>query len=98
MLFTLIGEEREGGYIFVSSSDLRGFTLMLEPGERDIEKTIEAIRPALMGHLDIYLRAKLPSDDKEILLVVELRFLFVDLLSRPMRLVVEAKKRRKFSC
>ena len=31
--FMLIGEERDGGYTYLFSKDLPGFTFMLEPGE-----------------------------------------------------------------
>jgi hypothetical protein len=49
--FTLYGEEREGGYMYVTSSDLPGFSFMLEPSEKDVESMLAAIKPALSAYL-----------------------------------------------
>jgi hypothetical protein len=54
--FTLIGEEREGGYTYVHSPDLPGFTFMLEPGEeKDVETVIEVIEPSLKAYVIAFL-------------------------------------------
>jgi hypothetical protein len=45
--FRLIGESCEGGYTYVTSPDLPGFTFMLEPNEEDLQTVIEAMQPAL---------------------------------------------------
>jgi hypothetical protein len=60
---------REGGYRYVYSPDLPGFTYMLEPDEaRSIETAIPAIHPVLLA----YLRAKFSIE-------YDLAFPFADL-------------------
>jgi hypothetical protein len=52
---TLIGEQREGGYYYLKSTDLPGFTFLLAPEEAsDIEKLSDAIKPALAAYLIAY--------------------------------------------
>jgi hypothetical protein len=49
---TLIGEPREGGYYYLKSEDLPGFTFLVAPDEaQDIEKLTKALAPALSGFL-----------------------------------------------
>lgn len=55
---TLIGQEREGGYIYLTSPELKGFSFMLEPGEDDLK----AIIAAMDEPLHAYLEAKLAFD------------------------------------
>jgi hypothetical protein len=44
---------REGGYHFVRSADLPGFTMMLEPGEADSLKSImDALYEPVMAYLE----------------------------------------------
>lgn len=54
---TLIGERRRGGYYYLKSKDLPGFTFLLTPDEaNDIEKLLEAIKPALTAYLNSYFK------------------------------------------
>ncbi len=54
---TLKGEKREGGYYYLTSRDLPGFTFLITPEEaRDIEKLSEAIKPALNSYMIEYFR------------------------------------------
>ena len=53
---TLVGQKREGGYVFITSPDLPGFTFLLEPNE------IKDIR-ALQKALDLPLKAFLSARD-----------------------------------
>ncbi len=54
---TFIAHEREGGYTYITSPDLPGFTFMLEPGEeRNIRKLINE---PLMVYLNAYFKAEL---------------------------------------
>src|SRR5689334_15910968 len=56
---TLIGQEREGGYTFITSPDLPGFSFMLEPGETEnFRSFINAIEPSLMVYLDAHFEAE----------------------------------------
>jgi len=51
-------EPREGGYSFVRSADLPGFTMMLEPGEADSPKSIcDALYEPLTAYLEAESRA-----------------------------------------
>lgn len=50
MKITLIGHEREGGYIYITSPDHPGFTFMLSPGEiESFRSFIDAIEEPLMA-------------------------------------------------
>jgi hypothetical protein len=51
---TFIGHEREGGYTFLTSPELKGFSIMLEPGEDNLK----GILGALEQPLDAYLEAR----------------------------------------
>jgi hypothetical protein len=63
---TLIGEAREGGYYYLTSPDLPGFTFMLEPSEADdVQKTIEAITPALQTYIIACMKAHAAKIAKE---------------------------------
>ncbi len=56
---TLEGEKREGGYIFLSSPELKGFSLLLEPGNYDDFKTfIDAVNEPLSAYMTAYSRAR----------------------------------------
>src|ERR1700730_16523584 len=56
---TIKGEKREGGYIYIHSPDLKGFSLLLEPGEYgDIKTFIDAIYDPLLIYLKVYDQAK----------------------------------------
>jgi len=56
---TLKGEEREGGYIFIYSPDLKGFSLLLEPGDySDFKTFIDAIYDPLLAYLKLYFQAR----------------------------------------
>ena len=55
----LIGEEREGGYTYVTSPELPGFTLMLEPGE---EASPQAFRAAVEEPLKMFIRAMIRAE------------------------------------
>jgi hypothetical protein len=48
---TFIGHEREGGYIYLNSPELRGFSFMLEPGENNLKTIIAAIDEPLRAYL-----------------------------------------------
>jgi hypothetical protein len=49
---SLIGREREGGYTFITSPQMPGFSFMLKPGEaEDVRAFINAIEPALMAYI-----------------------------------------------
>ena len=55
---SLIGHEREGGYTYITSPQLPGFTFMLEPGEeQNIRNIIDAIDEPLMAFIDAHLKA-----------------------------------------
>ncbi len=55
---TLIGHEREGGYVYITSPQLPGFTFMLEPGEEESIRTfIDAIFEPLSTYLDAHFKA-----------------------------------------
>lgn len=57
---TFIGHEREGGYTYITSPQLPGFTFMLEPGENENIRTfIDAIDEPLMAYLPAYFKAEL---------------------------------------
>ena len=48
-----IGHEREGGYTYITSPQLPGFTFMLEPGEdRSIRTLVDAIDEPLIAYLE----------------------------------------------
>ena len=53
--FTLIGEEREGGYTYFTSPELKGFRYLSAPDDDGDE--LEAMKPILVEHLTAYLRA-----------------------------------------
>lgn len=59
MKVTLNLNEREGGYIFISSPELKGFSLLLEPGNyNDLKTFINAVDEPLTAYLDQYLKAR----------------------------------------
>jgi hypothetical protein len=50
---TLIGERQDDGYIFITSSELKGFSLMLEPDEdKNLATLMNAVYEPLTGYLD----------------------------------------------
>jgi hypothetical protein len=56
---TLIGEEREGGYLFISSPELKGFSLLLEPGDySDFKNFIDAVFEPLTAYMNTYDEAR----------------------------------------
>ena len=62
----LLGEDIGGGYIAIRSQDLPGFRLTLSPGQSDdIERIIEALKPALNMYLRAYLSAQDHADMKK---------------------------------
>lgn len=59
LTITLKGEKREGGYIFIYSPDLKGFSLLLEPGDySDFKTFIDAIYGPLLAYLKLYVEAR----------------------------------------
>src|ERR1039458_2955814 len=52
---TFRGQEREGGYIYLTSPELRGFSFMLEPGERDLKSIIDALDEPLEAYLEAHI-------------------------------------------
>jgi hypothetical protein len=47
--------EREGGYYFVSSPNLKGFSLLLEPGDySDFKTFIDAVSEPLTSYMNIF--------------------------------------------
>ena len=55
--------EREGGYTYIESPDLPGFTFMLEPGEdKNIRTFIDAIDEPLMAYLGAHFKATPEAD------------------------------------
>jgi hypothetical protein len=51
---TLIGEQQDDGYIFITSPELRGFSLMLEPNEdKNLATIISAVHEPLIAYLDV---------------------------------------------
>jgi hypothetical protein len=59
--FHLISEEREGGYLFVRSPDLPGFTMMLDPGA---DENIHTLMDALFEPLAAFIHASYMAGDK----------------------------------
>lgn len=63
----LIGHEREGGYIYITSPDLPGFTFMLEPGEeKNIRTFIDAIHDPLTAYVEAHFKATSSADNIEL--------------------------------
>ena len=59
LMIRLKGEEREGGYLFISSPDLKGFSLLLDPGKYDdLDSFIHAVNPSLTMYLEAYQSAR----------------------------------------
>jgi hypothetical protein len=59
LTITLIEEEREGGYSIISSPELKGFSLMLEPAQlRDFRTFIDAIHEPLITYAAAYCNAR----------------------------------------
>ena len=58
---TLIGNEREGGYTYITSPQLPGFTFMLEPGE---EQTLRAFFDAIEEPLMAYVAAHFEAESR----------------------------------
>ena len=55
----LHGHERDGGYTYITSPELPGFSFMLEPGEdENIRSFIDAIDEPLMTYIDAYYKAE----------------------------------------
>jgi hypothetical protein len=51
---TLIGELQDDGYIFITSPELKGFSLMLEPDEdKNFATIINAVYEPLITYLDV---------------------------------------------
>ena len=57
----LIGHRRDGGYTYITSPDLPGFTFLLEPGE---EKSLSTLINALEEPLSVYLVAHFKARHK----------------------------------
>jgi len=56
---TLKLEKREGGYIFISSPELKGFNLLLAPGNyNDFKEFVDAVHEPLTTYINAYQRAK----------------------------------------
>ena len=56
---TLIGDEREGGYTYITCRQLPGFTFMLEPGEdRNLRAFVDAIDEPLTAYLVAHFKAE----------------------------------------
>ena len=63
---TLQGEEREGGYFFVSSPELRGFSLLLDPDDyTDLRKVIDAVAEPLAAYMEVRERARSRAEPKQ---------------------------------
>ena len=61
---TLMLDEREGGYTYITSPQLPGFTFMLEPGEdENIRTFIDAIEEPLMAYLPAHFKAELRTSN-----------------------------------
>ena len=61
---TFIGHKREGGYTYITSPQLPGFTFMLEPGEdKNIRTFIDAIDEPLMAYLPAHIEAELRASN-----------------------------------
>jgi hypothetical protein len=55
---TLKAEERGDGYIFISSPELKGFSLLLGPGDySDFKAFIDAVYEPLTTYMDAYMHA-----------------------------------------
>lgn len=53
-MVTLIGERREGGYLFVRCPELPGFSMMLAPNQYDHPETFtKAIRAPLAAFIAV---------------------------------------------
>ena len=60
---TLIGHPREGGYTYLTSPELPGFTFMLEPGEEtDLRRMINALYEPLTFYLDAHIKGQARAD------------------------------------
>jgi hypothetical protein len=58
-------EEREDGYLYVSSPDLKGFTLLLEPSQtKSVIAMASAINEPLMAYYSAYQSARSRAQDK----------------------------------
>ena len=58
-MITLKGEEREGGYLYISSPQLKGFTLLLEPKDyTDFKIFIDAVDEPLTNYLNAFEKAR----------------------------------------
>lgn len=58
-MIRLIGENREGGYVFVHSPELPGFSFLLEPGEdKDLKTIMDALFEPLVAYLEAEIVAK----------------------------------------
>jgi hypothetical protein len=87
---TLIGEPRDGGYYYLKSPDLPGFTFLISPEEsEDIEKLSEAIKPALSA----YLAAHIFFEKRQQHAKIQPRIYYADLsgapAGKPMNLIAE---------
>ena len=55
----LIGEPREGGFYYIKSPHLPGFTFLAQPDEaQDVTLLMKAITPALGAYLNSYFKAQ----------------------------------------
>jgi hypothetical protein len=56
---SVIGKRQDDGYIFFTSPELKGFSLMLEPGEdKNIQTLMDAIHERLITYLQALHKAK----------------------------------------
>jgi hypothetical protein len=57
---------REGGYVFVSSPQLRGFNLLLDPGEdySDLKTFVDAVSEPLTVYMNEFQRARHAQREK----------------------------------
>lgn len=60
-MIRLAASPREGGYIFVNSPDLPGFSVMLHPGELE---SFDSMAAALSGPIEEFVTAECRSLDK----------------------------------
>ncbi len=54
-IINLYSEEREGGYMYVYSPDLKGFSLLLEPDQtKDILSMLSAMQEPMLAYAEAY--------------------------------------------
>src|ERR1700719_1289276 len=80
------GEERDGGYYYLKSADLPGFTFLMTPDEaNDANKLTEALGPSL----NAYLRAHHDYERRKITQNVHPRISFGPKSGKTMNLIAE---------